>query len=173
MPQGVPGCVPPSADKVDMKRLKTEIPKFFLSRSFDEEHKEWWMDFLADKDGVYKAPDAPSTWVLDDIVRIKERQISPNKPQESRIVPNIPRPQNVQEEIESLVTQQLEEIPEVGFHILLKKLFLIFGSPHIRSTFLFPERKLLRSQTIYFYDNILLHDDSHTLFFLPNLNCSN
>ena len=114
MPRGVPNCVPPSDEKIDVKRLKDDIPKFFLSRSFEERHQKWWMDFLSDKEAVFKAPDPPATWLLDDVVRIKERQLSStDEPSCLRHPPDIPRPADVQPEVESLIAQQVDEIPEV------------------------------------------------------------
>jgi len=72
------------------------------------------MDFLGDKDAIFKAPDPPTTWPLEDIIRIKERQFSfANEPSDSRHPPDIRRPANVQPEVERLVAQQLDEIPEV------------------------------------------------------------
>jgi len=68
----VPSCVPPSDEKIDVKRLKDDIPKFFLSRSFEEHHQKWWMDFLSDKEAIFKVPDPPTTWPLEDIIRIKK-----------------------------------------------------------------------------------------------------
>lgn len=113
----MPDCVPPSHDKLDMKRLKDDIPKFFLSRSFEETHKEWWMDFLSDKDGIFKAPDAPQTWLLDDILLIKHRQRpSTDEAEESRNVFDVQTPQSIPPEIEALVAKEREEIPEVSLN---------------------------------------------------------
>jgi len=95
----VPSCVPPSDEKIDVKRLKDDIPKFLLSRSFEEHHQKWWMDFLGDKEAIFKAPDPPTTWPLEA--------------SDSRHPPDIPRPANLQPEGESLVAQQVDEIPEV------------------------------------------------------------
>lgn len=114
MPRDVSNCVPPSDEKIDVKRLKDDIPKFFLSRSFEEHHQKWWMDFLGDKEAIFKAPDPPTTWPLEDIIRIKERKLSSaDEPSDSRHPPDIPRPANVQPEVERLVAQQLDEIPGV------------------------------------------------------------
>ena len=114
MPRGVPNYVPPSDEKIDVKRLKDDTPKFFHSGSFEECHQKWWMDFLSDKEAVFKAPDPPVTWLLQDIVRIKERQLlSTNEPSYLRHPPDIPRPADVQPEVESLVAQQVDEIPQV------------------------------------------------------------
>ena len=72
------------------------------------------MDFLSDKEAVFKAPDPPATWLLEDIVRIKERQLSSTyEPSYLRHPSDIPRPADVQPEVESLVAQQVDEIPEV------------------------------------------------------------
>ena len=110
----MPNCVPPSDEKIDVKRLKDDIPKFFLSRSFEEHHQKWWMDFLDDKEAIFKVLDPPTTWPLEDIIRIKERQPSSvGEPSDSRHPPNILRPANLQPEVESLVAQQVDEIPEV------------------------------------------------------------
>jgi len=110
----VPCCVPPSDEKIEVKRLKDDIPKFFLSRSFEEHHQKWWMDFLADTEAIFKAPGPPTNWPLEDIIRIKERQTSSvGEASDSRHPPDIPRPANLQPEGESLVAQQVDEIPEV------------------------------------------------------------
>ena len=115
MPRDVPNYVPPSDEKIDVKRLKDDIPKFFHSRSFEECHQKWWMDFLSDQVAVFKAPDPPVTWLLQDIIRIKERQLSStNEPSCLRHPPDIPRPADVQPEVESLVEQQVDEIPKVN-----------------------------------------------------------
>ena len=110
----MPNCVPPSDGKIDVKRLKIYIPKFFLSRSFEEHHQKWWMDFLGDKEGIFKAPDPPTPWPLEDIICIKEIQLSSaDEASDSRHPPNLPRPANVQPEVERLVTQQLDEVSAV------------------------------------------------------------
>ena len=73
-----------------------------------------YMNFLGDKEAIFKVPAPPITWPLEDIIRIKERQPSSvGEPSDSRHPPNIPRPANLQPEVESLVAQQVDEIPEV------------------------------------------------------------
>ena len=46
----------------------------FSLRCFEESHKNWWAKFLDDKDNIFKHPDKGQTWILDDIVAIKQRQ---------------------------------------------------------------------------------------------------
>ena len=143
MPRGLPDCVPPSDEKIDVKRLKDDIPKFFLSRSFEEHHQKWWMDFLSDKEAVFKVPDPPKTWLLEDIIRIKERQLaSADEPSDSRHPPDIQRPANVQPEVESLVARQVVEIPEVKLttgcntrtNLIIASVYVIYKSlTHLKS----------------------------------------
>ena len=117
MPHGVPDFVPPSSDKLDLKRLRDDIPKFFNSRCVEEKHKKWWTDFLDDKDGLFNNPEKATTWLLDDIIVKKQRQevnSSSEWPQELVNVLHIPRPPNAQPEIEQLVVGQIDEIPTVS-----------------------------------------------------------
>lgn len=122
MLSGVPSYVQPSDEKIDVKRLKNDIPKFFTSSCFEECHKKWWDDFLNDQDGVFARAEAASTWLLDDIMIIKERQHGQVEPQPKEIdeTPNvlqIARPSNARPEMEKLVVDQFtDEIPQVTFN---------------------------------------------------------
>ena len=63
---------------------------------------------------MLKAPDPPKSWLLEDIIRIKERQLSSaHEPSDSKRPPDITRPTKVQPEVESLVVQRVGKIPEV------------------------------------------------------------
>ena len=117
MPQGVPEFVPPSNEKIDTKRLKDDIPKFFNSRCFKDSHKEWWTDFLSDKEGIFIAPEVATTWLLDEVILIKKRQRvqgAAGEPIETPDVLEIPRPLHAQPEIEKLVKEQSDPIPQVN-----------------------------------------------------------
>lgn len=116
LPSGIPACVPPSNEKIDLKRLKGDIPKFYNSRCFEDEHVKWWTEFLSHKEGIFKIPEKAATWPLDDILLTKQRQRdqAPAEDQhETASVLEIPRLVNAPPEIEKLVADQVEEIPEV------------------------------------------------------------
>jgi len=71
---------------------------------------------LSDKDGIFKIPEKAATWPLDDILLTKQRQgdQAPAEDQhETASVLEIPSPGNAPPEIEKLVVDQVEEIPEV------------------------------------------------------------
>lgn len=117
MPNGVPDCVPPSSEKIDLIRLKGDIPKFYNSRYFDDSHIKWWTDFLNDNQGIFKTPEKAATWPLVDIILIKQRQRAhvADTPHESvNDVLQIPRPPNAPPEIEKLVAEQVDGIPQVS-----------------------------------------------------------
>ena len=102
-----------------MKRLKDDIPIFFSSRCFEQSHKDWWDNFLSDKDGVFARPDEVTHWNLDDILLIKERQQNQDQPTvetnaEFLNVLQIPRPPNAEAEVGKLVVEQFrDDIPQV------------------------------------------------------------
>lgn len=102
-----------------MKRLKDDIPKFFSSRCFEQCYKDWWDNFLSDKDGVFARPDVATHWLLDDILLIEERQQNQDQPTvetnaESLNVLQIPRPPNTEPEVKKLVVEQFsDDIPRV------------------------------------------------------------
>jgi len=73
-------------------------------------------EFLSDKEGIFKIPEKAATWPLDDILLTKQRQRdqAPAEDQhETASVLEIQRPANAPPEIEKLVADQVEEIPEV------------------------------------------------------------
>ena len=108
--------MPPCNERIDLQRLKGDIPKFYNSRSFEDKHVKWWTDFLSDKEGIFKIPEKAATWPLDDILLTKQRQrdqVPAEDQHETPSVLEIPRPANAPPEIEKLVADQVEEIPEV------------------------------------------------------------
>ena len=118
MPQEIPDCVPPSDEKVDMKRLTDDIPKSFNSSCFEEKHKKSWDEFLKDKEGIYTRAEPTTSWPLDDIILLKERQrdniscISSEREETANVL-QVPRPSYAQPDMESIVVKQLDEIPAV------------------------------------------------------------
>ncbi|XP_028517987.1 uncharacterized protein LOC114576108 [Exaiptasia diaphana] len=115
-PQGLPTFCEPSPDKVDLERLKREIPKFYESRKFDESHKQWWDDFLNNRHGYYSRPGQHlAEWPLPNIIEKKnQQQESESGDQEQEIgILGIPRPTNVPLEVEQHVSSQLDSIPEI------------------------------------------------------------
>lgn len=73
-------------------------------------------EFLSDKEGIFKIPEKAATWPLGDILLTKQRQRdqAPAEDQhETASVLEIQRPANAPPEIEKLVADQVEEIPEV------------------------------------------------------------
>ena len=70
----VPSLLSSSPDKVDLERLRRDIPKFLKnSRVINEEQKEWWQTFFEKADEMYGTPVASGrvTWLLDDLKLIK------------------------------------------------------------------------------------------------------
>ncbi|XP_068675637.1 uncharacterized protein [Montipora foliosa] len=114
VPRGLPETVPPSSEKIDLKRLREDIPKFYSSRCFNQSHKEWWDDFLSDKEGVYATPEDASTWLLDDIIVIRKR---PHEPRSvdlaGAMISPVVEKSSAETAIEKLVADQLVDIPEV------------------------------------------------------------
>ncbi|XP_068753053.1 uncharacterized protein [Montipora capricornis] len=114
VPRGLPETVPPSSEKIDLKRLREDIPKFYSSRCFNQSHKEWWDDFLSDKEGVYSTPEDASTWLLDDIIVIKKRQHEPRSVDlAGAMISPVVEKSSAETAIEKLVADQLDDIPEV------------------------------------------------------------
>ena len=111
----MPETVPPSSEKIDLKRLREDIPKFYSSRCFNQSHKEWWDDFLSDKEGVYSTPEDASTWLLDDIIVIKKRQHKPRSVDlAGAMISPVVEKSSAETAIEKLVADQLDDIPEVS-----------------------------------------------------------
>ena len=115
----MPPLLVPTSERIQMDRLRTDIPKFFDSRVFEESHKETWKDFLQDKEGLYKPPvGEPTSWPLKDVMAIKVRQIAemPHEQQRSisGILAHTPRPWNMPAEVEAAVAAQIAEVPQVS-----------------------------------------------------------
>ena len=115
----VPDVIPPCSDKIDFEKLRREIPKFFNSRTFTDEHKAWWKDFLEDKNGLFVAREQPLAWLLDDVPAIKEQQIAEETPQSEPCVTaerlGLPqRPLDAPKDVEDMVVAQFCEIPQVS-----------------------------------------------------------
>lgn len=127
LPSEVPDVIPPSSDKINLEKLRVDIPKFFSSRVFTDTTRKWWEDFYEDKDGLFAAKEKPPVWLLDDILTIKRRQVSEVVTQtdqafceeEERIAGlGLPkRPPNAPKDIEDMVVGQLSEIPQVSKRI--------------------------------------------------------
>ena len=121
MPAHVPDIIAPSSDKINLEKLRSDIPKYFSSRVFTE--KKWWKDFLADKEGLFSATEKPHVWLLDEVEAIKRRQtaVREEEPQEQQglddersTVADLPqRPSAAPKDLEDMVVGQLTEVPQV------------------------------------------------------------
>lgn len=70
----MPKLLTPSNERIQIDRLKTDIPKFFKSRVFEEHHETSWNDFLEDKESLFKPPvEQPTSWPLKDLKSLKAR----------------------------------------------------------------------------------------------------
>ena len=123
MPAPVPDVIPPTSEKIDLAKLTADIPKFFNSRTFNEEHKKWWSDFLGDKNSLFAPKEEPLVWLLDDVVSIKQREIagpiSQREPSgtDDGLVQQLglpERPLEAPKDVEDMVVEQLCEIPQVN-----------------------------------------------------------
>ena len=101
-----------------MNKLKNDIPNFFNYRCFEEEHKKWWDEFLKDKECIYTKAEPTTSWPLDNIILLKERQRDNiscifSEREEASNVLQVSRPSYTQPDMENLVAKQLDEIPVV------------------------------------------------------------
>ena len=108
----------PSNERIQIDRLKADIPKFFDSRVFEESHKAAWNDFLEDKEGLYKPPvEETTSWPLRELIAVKGRQNVEKDDEQQRLVSgilDIPRPWNMPTEVEAAVAAQIEDVPQVS-----------------------------------------------------------
>lgn len=86
LPAHVPDIIALSSDKINLEKLRSDIPKYFSSRVFTEETKKWWNDFLANKEGLFSATEKSHVWLLGEVEAIKRRQtaVSEEEPQEQQ-----------------------------------------------------------------------------------------
>ena len=98
-----------------MERLKTDIPKFLESRVFEERQKEWWIKFLDDGVGYYTAPrEKAHEWPMKGILAVKRNQDQNQELGDQELgILGIPRPPNLPIEVEELVADQVQDIPQV------------------------------------------------------------
>lgn len=90
---------------------------------FSEEHRTWWDDFLKDKNGLFSTKEKPSSWILNEVVAMKQRQIAnqasqcePHDALEPERVQDLGLPQRpfgAPKDIEEMVIDQISEIPQV------------------------------------------------------------
>ena len=125
MPEGVPEVILPSPEKLDLVRLKADIPKFLdNSRAFSENDKEWWRKFFATREQFYAPQEQPATWFLDQLVQIKRRQQAAGGAHCQRIVEDgdtpaanpvvsLPRPGNIPDSVVAAVSNQFEPVRQV------------------------------------------------------------
>lgn len=122
----MPDIIPPTSERINLEKLRLDIPKFYTSRAFTDTTKKWWKDFFEDKDGWFASREKLSVWLLDEVVAIKRRQVpqgldsQTEQPvqgteQERTAVHGLPqRPANAPKDVEDMVLGQLSEIPQVS-----------------------------------------------------------
>ena len=121
MPAHVPDIIALSSDKINLEKLRSDIPKYFSSRVFTKETKKWWKDFLANKEGLFSATEKSHVWLLGEVEAIKRRQtaVSEEEPQEQQglddersTVADLPQRQSAApKDLEDMVVGQLTEVP--------------------------------------------------------------
>ncbi|KAK3730736.1 hypothetical protein QZH41_016112 [Actinostola sp. cb2023] len=121
IPQHPPRVVQPSADKVDLHRLESDIEKFLRNSAvFDDRHKDWWHEFFDIKSReIFGHQDDPTSWFLDDLKQKKERQLirppavardtDPNSLASVSVAPDV----HVPERVMNLVENHSNVIPQV------------------------------------------------------------
>ena len=122
IPTTVPNFVPSSPDKVDLERLKRDIPKFLdNSRIITPEQCEWWQIWFSNAPKVYgPGPPKPDRWLLDELkekkISCSTTSVSHHENREEEELNEIPI--GVPEDIAKIVEVQCREIPEVYIKIL-------------------------------------------------------
>jgi hypothetical protein len=136
----VPSLLSSSPDKVDLERLRRDIPKFLKnSRVINEEQKEWWQTFFEKADEMYGTPVASGrvTWLLDDLKLIKFGPVAraaTHRVENSSVGDSVV-PVGVSNEVIQLVSAQHEEIPQARnccmssslYHLLIVFLLILIG----------------------------------------------
>ena len=103
-----------------MPRLKKDIGKFTdHSTVFEEDHRQWWDNFLNRRvPFLFAEKDRPTRWLLDDIVEMKQGQRTACTIQaeegERHGLAAIPRPPDMPAVVNTLVDGQVDAVPEVS-----------------------------------------------------------
>jgi len=69
IPRGNPNLVKPDVSKLNLDKIKQDLPKNRLH--FDEDTQKWWEAFL--NDGGSTATARPPTWILDALRPAKDQ----------------------------------------------------------------------------------------------------
>ena len=116
--------VKPSDERLDLDRLKKDLPKFTNhSTVFENVLRQWWDHFMnITVPDLFTEKDRPTRWPLDDLVEIKQRQRTARTMhyREGGIgLAAIPRPADVPDMVNALVEGQIDGVPEVSLFLSL------------------------------------------------------
>lgn len=111
--------MPSSPDKVDLERLRRDIPKFLdNSRIITIEQREWWQNWFDNAETVYgPGPPKPNTWLLDDLKSMKVNCTTRQDQQDvaQTWLDGTETPPGIPDDVAQIVAAPCAEIPEVLF----------------------------------------------------------